>query len=60
MARKGQIRNAELPEQLRERLVKTFGLPAYDASILTSSKALADYYLTLSALVMIKKLQPTG
>ena len=46
----------ELPEQLRERLVKTFGLPAYDASILTSSKALADYYLTLSALVDDKKI----
>lgn len=45
----------ELPEQLRERLVKEFGLPAYDASILTSSKALADYYLALSQLVDDKK-----
>jgi len=34
----------ELPMARRERLQKEYGLPAYDAGVLTSSRALADYY----------------
>ena len=35
---------AELPEARRERFVTQYGLPLYDANILTSSKAMADYF----------------
>ena len=34
----------ELPEQKRERFVSAYGLPEYDAGVLTTSKALADYF----------------
>ncbi len=34
----------ELPETKRERFVTQYGLPLYDANILTSSKAMADYF----------------
>ncbi len=34
----------ELPSQKRERFIKEYEIPDYDADILTSSKALADYY----------------
>lgn len=34
----------ELPDQRRERLVSAYELPAYDADVLTQSRALADYY----------------
>jgi len=34
----------ELPEARRERLMAQYGLPLYDANILTNSKALADYF----------------
>lgn len=34
----------ELPSQRRQRFIQTFGLKSYDASVLTSEKALADYY----------------
>jgi aspartyl-tRNA(Asn)/glutamyl-tRNA(Gln) amidotransferase subunit B len=34
----------ELPEAKRARFVKTFNLPPYDAGVLTSSRALADYF----------------
>ena len=34
----------ELPEARRERFVTQYGLPLYDANILTSSKATADYF----------------
>lgn len=46
----------ELPEELRARLEKDFGLPAYDASILTTSKLLADYYLAVAEAVSDKKI----
>lgn len=41
-----EIRKAlpELPHVRKERLIKEYGLPAYDASIITGSKALADYF----------------
>ncbi len=34
----------ELPLEKRERFVSEYGIPAYDAGVLTSTKALADYY----------------
>ena len=34
----------ELPDAKKERLVKALGLSAYDASILVSEKAIADYF----------------
>jgi len=34
----------ELPEQKRARFVAQYGLPDYDAEVLTASRALADFY----------------
>jgi aspartyl-tRNA(Asn)/glutamyl-tRNA(Gln) amidotransferase subunit B len=34
----------ELPRAKRERFVSGYGIPAYDAGVLTASRALADYY----------------
>jgi len=34
----------ELPEARRERFITEYKLPLYDASLLTSSKAMADYF----------------
>lgn len=34
----------ELPDARKKRLVETYGLPAYDADILTSTRAMAEYF----------------
>lgn len=34
----------ELPEQRRQRYIKDYSLPEYDAAILTNTKELADYF----------------
>lgn len=34
----------ELPQARKERLISEYGLPEYDASIITASKGLADYF----------------
>jgi aspartyl-tRNA(Asn)/glutamyl-tRNA(Gln) amidotransferase subunit B len=34
----------ELPDARRRRLVEQYGLPPYDAGVLTASRALADYF----------------
>ncbi|MBI5643407.1 MAG: Asp-tRNA(Asn)/Glu-tRNA(Gln) amidotransferase subunit GatB [Deltaproteobacteria bacterium] len=34
----------ELPQQKRDRFIKEYGIPPYDAGVLTSSKELAHYY----------------
>jgi len=34
----------ELPLEKRERFLREYGIPAYDAGVLTTSRALADYY----------------
>ena len=34
----------ELPEARRQRFVRDYGIPEYDAGVLTMSKELADYY----------------
>lgn len=46
----------ELPDEMRARLVSEFGLPEYDASILTASRDIADYYVATAALVKDKKI----
>jgi aspartyl-tRNA(Asn)/glutamyl-tRNA(Gln) amidotransferase subunit B len=35
---------AELPGERRRRFVQAYGLPEYDAAVLTASKALAEYF----------------
>ena len=37
----------ELPESARARFVREYGLPAYDAGLLTASRAAADYFEAL-------------
>ena len=39
-----RARLPELPEARRERFMAQYSLPLYDASILTNSKAMADYF----------------
>jgi aspartyl-tRNA(Asn)/glutamyl-tRNA(Gln) amidotransferase subunit B len=34
----------ELPEQRRQRLIRDYSLPAYDAGVLTATREMADYY----------------
>ncbi len=48
-ARRAEI--PELPADKRERFVRQYGLPAYDASVLTASRALAEYFDAVAALV---------
>ncbi len=36
----------EMPEQKRDRFVREYEIPEYDAGVLTTSKALADYFET--------------
>ena len=45
-ARVARVRShmPELPEARRQRFVDAFGLPAYDAGVLTQSSGLADYF----------------
>ncbi|MBI2815778.1 MAG: Asp-tRNA(Asn)/Glu-tRNA(Gln) amidotransferase subunit GatB [Acidobacteria bacterium] len=46
----------ELPEAKRERFVQQFGLPEYDAEVLTSTRELADYYEKAAAQAPDKKI----
>ncbi|MBT8127445.1 MAG: Asp-tRNA(Asn)/Glu-tRNA(Gln) amidotransferase subunit GatB [Gammaproteobacteria bacterium] len=39
----------ELPDQKKQRYIQTFGLSSYDASVLTSSRELADYFEIVTA-----------
>ncbi|MCK4388960.1 MAG: Asp-tRNA(Asn)/Glu-tRNA(Gln) amidotransferase subunit GatB [Desulfobacterales bacterium] len=34
----------ELPDDKRQRFIETYGIPPYDAQLLTGSRALADYF----------------
>lgn len=40
----------ELPEALKNRFINDYGLSEYDATVLTQSKAMAEYYETLISL----------
>ena len=46
----------ELPNQMKDRFMKDFGLSEYDASILTGGRDIADYYCSVSELVSDKKM----
>ena len=47
----------ELPVERKERFISDFGLPEYDAEVLTSSKELADYFeIALNIYPQAKKL----
>jgi aspartyl-tRNA(Asn)/glutamyl-tRNA(Gln) amidotransferase subunit B len=46
----------ELPGAMRERFVRDYGLPEYDAAVLTSSKGMAAYYETVVAAVPERKI----
>ena len=39
----------ELPGAMRERFVRDYGLPEYDAAVLTQSKAMASYFEAVAA-----------
>jgi len=39
-----EARMPELPDSRRERFVKTYQIPSYDSTVLTSDKALADFF----------------
>ncbi len=46
----------ELPDAMRARFVRDYGLPEYDATVLTASKAIATYYEALAQAVPDKKI----
>lgn len=46
----------ELPQEMRERLMKDYALSEYDAGILTASRDIADYYQALADLTADKKI----
>ncbi|MBF0118698.1 MAG: Asp-tRNA(Asn)/Glu-tRNA(Gln) amidotransferase subunit GatB [Desulfobacterales bacterium] len=46
----------ELPDAKRDRFIKEFAIPLYDASVLTSSKELADYFEICARMVKTPKL----
>ena len=46
----------ELPGAMRDRFVREYGLPEYDASVLTASKELAEYFEAAAKVVKDKKL----
>lgn len=48
----------ELPEAMRQRFISDYGLSEYDATVLTQSKAMADYYeklVTRSGMALAKQ-----
>ena len=49
----------ELPEDRRDRFMAEYGLPLYDADLLTSSKLMADYFEEATRTESYKKL-PSG
>ncbi len=48
----------ELPEARRDRFISDYSLPVYDANLLTSSKAVADYFESCLATDEYKKMPP--
>lgn len=40
----------ELPDEKKQRFVSQYGIPEYDAGVITASKALADYYEKVAAI----------
>jgi aspartyl-tRNA(Asn)/glutamyl-tRNA(Gln) amidotransferase subunit B len=50
-----KARLPELPEARKERFIAQYGLPLYDANILTNSKAMADYFESCLKLTKLDK-----
>ena len=50
----------ELPEARRRRFVDEYGLPQYDAGVLTQSAALANYFEQVRPRPAIRKRPATG
>jgi aspartyl-tRNA(Asn)/glutamyl-tRNA(Gln) amidotransferase subunit B len=48
----------ELPEERRDRFIAEYGLPLYDANLLTSSRAMADYFEESTKTKEYQKLPP--
>jgi len=46
----------ELPLEKRERFRREYGIPSYDAGVLTASRALADYYEEVARLCGLPKI----
>ncbi len=46
----------ELPDRRRERLAQDYGIPDYDATVLTESKPIADYFEQVAATVTNRRL----
>ena len=44
MIKKIKVEMPELPEQRQQRFVSQYGLPEYDAAVLTKEKEMADYF----------------
>jgi aspartyl-tRNA(Asn)/glutamyl-tRNA(Gln) amidotransferase subunit B len=53
-----KARLPELPEERRERFMREYGLPLYDADLLTSTKAMADYFEEATRTESYQKLPP--
>ena len=50
----------ELPGAMRERLVRDYGLPEYDATVLTQSKAMATYFEAVVAATGKEQAKPAA
>ncbi len=50
----------ELPGAMRERFVRDYGLPEYDAAVLTQSKAMAAYFESVVAAAGKDQAKPTA
>lgn len=50
----------ELPEAMRARFIRDYGLSEYDATVLTHSKAMADYYEKLVAKSGMRLAKPSA
>ena len=50
----------ELPVQKRERFESQYGLSAYDASVLSASREMADYFEKVRASAATPSWRPTG
>jgi aspartyl-tRNA(Asn)/glutamyl-tRNA(Gln) amidotransferase subunit B len=46
----------ELPGAMRQRFMREYGLPEYDAAVLTGSKGMAEYFEAMAATVPDKKI----
>ena len=50
----------ELPEARRDRFVEQYGLPLYDANLLTTAKAMADYFEDCVKTGLLAGLEPNA